>query len=151
LERQQARLLEGYQRAIIAQDAFERTRQEIQPHPQALAQQLRQLAAQAQQPLDCMGLTRHITALCRQLQPTLAHLDFPPRRQRVERRMDRVIVMDGQVELRSVIPTSSKGEPTAFGHLRLDYLSRFPPVATQEDLGEAPYDVTRAAPGPAGA
>jgi site-specific DNA recombinase len=35
-----------------------------------------------------------------------------------------VIVNDGQVEIRYVVPTGPKGETTPFCHLRLDYLNR---------------------------
>jgi hypothetical protein len=36
-----------------------------------------------------------------------------------------VIVNDGQVEIRYVVPTGPKGETTPFCHLRLDYLNPF--------------------------
>jgi hypothetical protein len=44
------------------------------------------------------------------------------RRQLVELLIDRVIVNDTQVEIRSVVPTGPNGETTPFCHLRLDYL-----------------------------
>ena len=40
--------------------------------------------------------------------------------------IDRVIVNDTQVEIRSVVPTGPKGETTPFCHLRLDYLDLEP-------------------------
>lgn len=49
-------------------------------------------------------------------------LTFAQRRQLVAWLMDRVIVNDTQVEIRSVGPTGPKGETTPFCHLRLDYL-----------------------------
>ena len=66
-------------------------------------------------------LAEGITTFCQRLQPTLEHLDFAQRRQLVELLIDCVIVTDGQVEIRYVLPTSPAGESTAFCHLRKDY------------------------------
>ena len=57
------------------------------------------------------------------MQPTLDQLTFAQRRQLVELLIDRVIVTDTQVEIRSVVPTGPKGETTPFCPLRLDYLN----------------------------
>ena len=61
-------------------------------------------------------------AFCQRLQPTVDQLTFAQRRQLVELLIDRVIVNDTQVEIRSVVPTGPTGETTPFCHLRLDYL-----------------------------
>jgi hypothetical protein len=45
----------------------------------------------------------------------------------VELLIDRVIVTDGEVEIRYVIPTSPSSEHVRFCHLRSDYLHN-PPV-----------------------
>ncbi len=37
--------------------------------------------------------------------------------------IDRVVVTDGEVEIRYVIPTSPKGEQVRFSHLRSDYFN----------------------------
>jgi site-specific DNA recombinase len=134
LERQQARLLEVYLAELIERDEFEHKRHEIYQSRQGLSQQLRQLEAQAQQQLDLLGLARHVTTFCQRLQPTLDDLDFAQRRQLVELLIDRVIVTDGQVEIRYVIPTDPKGETTPFCHLRLDYLPVLPALAEGRQL-----------------
>jgi site-specific DNA recombinase len=121
LERQQARLLDAYLAEIIGRDEFERKRQEVQQTQNGLSQQLRQLDAQAQRQIDVAKLAEGITNFSQRLQPTLEHLSFAQRRQLVELLIDCVIVTDGQVEIRYVLPTSPAGETTAFCHLRKDY------------------------------
>jgi hypothetical protein len=119
LEHQRARLLEAYLAAIIEGDGFERKWQEIQQDQQGLAQQLHQLEAQTQQQLDLIGLTRHITAFCQRLRPTLDRLDFTQRRQPVELLIDRAIVGNGQAEIRDVITTSPPRRHSLFA-LRIE-------------------------------
>lgn len=121
LVRQQERLLDVYLAEIIGRDEFERKRQELSQSQHGLAQQLRQLEAQAQQQLDVARLANHVESFCQRLQPTLENLDFAQRRQLVELLIDRVIVDEGQVEIRYVIPTSRKGEERPFCDLRLNH------------------------------
>jgi site-specific DNA recombinase len=61
-------------------------------------------------------------AFCAKVGPTLVDLPFGQRRQLVEWLIDHVIVEDGKVEIRYVLPTGPKGEATRFCHLRTDYL-----------------------------
>src|SRR5215831_70978 len=123
LERQQARLLEVYLAAIIGREEFERKHQEVTQTQQGLAQQLRQLELQAQQQVDVAALAQGIEAFCHRIRPTLDHLTFAQRRQLVTLLIDRVIVSDGQVEIRYVVPTGPQGETVPFCHLRLDYFN----------------------------
>jgi site-specific DNA recombinase len=143
LERQQARLLEVYLAEIIGRDEFERKRSEVTQTQHGLSQQLRQLDAQAQQQVNIAALAQGLEAFCRKVQPTLDHLTFAQRRQLVELLIDRVIVTDGQVEIRYVVPTGSKGESTPFCHLRLDYLCRPPLPIHADGLGGAPIHPIR--------
>src|SRR5262245_30921574 len=130
LERQQARLLEVYLAAIIGREEFERKHQEVTQTQQGLAQQLRQLELQAQQQVDVAALAQGIEAFCHRIRPTLDHLTFAQRRQLVTLLIDRVIVSDGQVEIRYVVPTGPQGETVPFCHLRLDYFNPEPPLVT---------------------
>ncbi len=57
-------------------------------------------------------LAQGIEGVCQRLQPTLDKLTFAQRRQLVALLIDRVIVNDTQVEIRSVVPTGPKGETT---------------------------------------
>jgi site-specific DNA recombinase len=125
LERQQTRLLEVYLAEVISRDELERKRQELLKTQHGLTQQLRQLEAQAQKQLDTAKLATNIQDFCRRSQPTLGQLDFAQRRQLVELLIDRVVVDDGKVEIRYVIPTSAKGEESRFCHLRKDYFVIF--------------------------
>jgi site-specific DNA recombinase len=143
LERQQARLLEVYLAEIIGRDEFERKRSEVTQTQHGLSHQLRQLDAQAQQQVNIAALAQGLEAFCRKVQPTLDHLTFAQRRPLVELLIDRVIVTDGQVEIRYVVPTGSKGESTPFCHLRLDYLCRPPLQIQANDLGGAPVHPVR--------
>jgi len=126
LERQQARLLEVYLAEVIGRSEFERKRQELSQTQEGLLAQLRHLDAQAQQHLDLMGLADGLSVFCARVAPTLDHLDFSQRRQLIELLIDRVIVADGAVEIRYVVPTSPKGEVVPFCHLRLDYFQLIP-------------------------
>ena len=119
--RQQARLIELYLAEIITRDEFERKRQELVHTQTGLTQQLRQLEAQAQKQIEVTGLAAGMTAFCQRLQPTLDHLTFAQRRKLVELLIDRMIVDNGAVEIRYVIPTSPQGEQIPFCHLRLDH------------------------------
>jgi hypothetical protein len=51
----------------------------------------------------------------------LGQASFEQRRQLVELLIDRVVVTDGQVEIRYVIPTTPASTTTRFCHLRTDY------------------------------
>jgi len=128
VERQQARLLEVYLAEIIGRDEFERKRQELTQTHTGLTQQLRQLEAQAQKQIEVAALATGIEAFCQRIQPTLEQLNFDQRRQLVELLIDRVVIDNGKVEIRYVIPTSPKGEDTPFCHLRLNH---FDPEAQQ--------------------
>ena len=136
LERQQARLLEVYLAEVIGRDEFERKRGELDRTQQGLLQQLRELEAQAQKQLDVAELAGSIEAFCQRVGPTLDKLSFAQRRELVELLIDRVVVEDGKVEIRYVIPTSPKGEKFTFCNLRLDYFHlESQPVQTHQRSG----------------
>jgi hypothetical protein len=146
LERQQARLLEVYLAEVIGRSEFQRKRQEVTQTQHGLTHQLRQLDAQAQQQVDIGALAQGLETFCQRIRPTLDHLTFAQRRQLVELLIDRVIVSDGQVEIRYVVPTGPKGETTPFCHLRLDYFNRPTLAVTLRQLlgaGLPPRDVAQ--------
>ena len=124
LARQQARLLEVSLAAIISRDEFEHTRQEVTQTQHGVTQQLRQLEAQAQQQVEVAAWAPGIEVFCHRVHPPLDALTFAQRRPLVELLIDRVIVTDGQGEMRYVVPTGPKGETTPFCHVRLDYFDR---------------------------
>jgi site-specific DNA recombinase len=62
-----------------------------------------------------------MTRICERLRTGLDQASFEQRRQLVELLIDRVVVTDGEVEIRYVIPTSEIGTTSRFCHLRADY------------------------------
>jgi site-specific DNA recombinase len=122
LERHHARWLDLYLAEVIEREEFARRRKEVAQSQHGFRQQLRPLDAQAQQHVNVAALAQGIEAFGQRMQPTLDTLTFVQRRPLVALLIDRVIVNDSQVEIRSVVPTGPKGETTPFCHLRLDYL-----------------------------
>jgi site-specific DNA recombinase len=118
LERQQERLLEVYLGEVIEREEFERKRKELRDTQNALQRQLRQLEAEVQKQLDVAELASGIGDFCKRIQPTLSTLTFQQRRELVTLLIDRVVIDDGKVEIRYVIPTSPAGEEKLFCHLR---------------------------------
>lgn len=136
LEKQQAQLLDLHLAEIIDRAEFERKRQELAQTHSGLTQQFKELEAQAQKQLDTAALAAGIEMYCQRLQPTLDQLPFARRRQLVELLIDRVIVNDGKVEVRYVIPTGPAGEKNRFCHLRKDYFAVEPKaIFTGRPLG----------------
>ncbi len=121
LERQQSQLLDVYLAEVIGREEFVRKRQELGQLHTALSGQLQGLERAAQQQLDTATLASGVEEFCAKMRPTLEGLSFAQRRQLVELLIDHVIVEDGKVEIRYVIPTGPKGEATRFCHLRTDY------------------------------
>jgi len=122
IERQDQRLLEAYLAAVVELAEFERVRQELARRRDSLLGQQRQLEAVSRQRLELSEIAAGLDAFCARVREGLARASFPQRRALVELLVDRVIVLDGEVEIHYVIPTSPEGPPTRFCHLRLDYL-----------------------------
>jgi hypothetical protein len=70
---------------------------------------------------NSQGLASGIEGFCRRVWQGLSEATFVQKRQVVELLIDRVIVTDGDVEIRYVVPTHPRAEQTRFCHLRLDY------------------------------
>ena len=121
LARQEERLLEAYLAEVIALPELERKRLEIAQKQKALQTQLRRLEAQAEKQIEVAAIATSVEAFCQRIQQGLEQATFAQRRQLLELLIDRVIVDDGQVEIRYVIPTSEAGAQTRFCHLRTDY------------------------------
>ncbi len=122
LDRQQQRLLDAYLAEIIALAEFQRKRDELDRRRAALAAQQRQLDAAAAQRLELQAVADGIEAFCQAIRAGLATATFAQRRQLAELLIDRVIVTDGQVDIRYVLPTSPDGPHRPFCQLRKDHL-----------------------------
>src|SRR5690348_5569610 len=123
LERQQQRLLDAYLAEVIALAELERKRQDLDRRHATLLAQQRQLDAAARQKLELGAVAGGIEAFCQTVRAGLAAATFAQRRQLAELLIDRVVVTDGQVEIRYVLPTSPEGPHRPFCQLRKDHLS----------------------------
>ena len=126
LERQQQRLLDAYLAEVIDLAELERKREELSRRHDTLTAQQRQLDAAAGQRLELQAVADGIEAFCQTIRTGLATATFTQRRQLAELLIDRVIVTNGQVEIRYVLPTSPAGPHRPFCQLRKDHLDRPP-------------------------
>ena len=146
LDRQQQRLLDAYLAEIIALAEFQRKRDELDRRRAALAAQQRQLDASAAQQLELQAVADGIEAFCQAIRTGLATATFEQRRLLAELLIDRVIVTDGQIEIRYVLPTSPDGPHRPFCQLCKDHLyfpsgDRDGDQLRQRDRARAPAQV----------
>ena len=126
LERQQQRLLDAYLAEVIALAELDRKRQDLDRRRDTLLAQQRQLDAAARQKLELGAVADGIEAFCQAVRTGLATATFAQRRLLAELLIDRVVVTDGQVEIRYVLPTSPDGPHRPFCQLRKDHLDSPP-------------------------
>ena len=122
LERQQQRLLDAYLAEVVGLAELEHKRQELDRRQATLLTQQRQLDAVAEQRLELRAVADGIEAFCQTVRVGLATATFAQRRLLVELLIDRVVVTDGEVEIRYVLPTSPDGPHPPFCQLRKDHL-----------------------------
>ena len=121
LGQQIERLTEAYLASVVPLDEYRRRRGELERRRQQLEEQARQLEAQADRQHELAGLSCSIEQFCRRVAEGLSQASFEQRRSLIELLIDRVIVTDGEVEIRYVVPTTKASEPVRFCHLRLNY------------------------------
>jgi site-specific DNA recombinase len=122
LGRQLERLTEAYLGGVVLLDEYRRRRSDLEERQRQLERQAGQLEAKADRQKELAGLSGAIEDFCRRVRQGLAQATFEQRRLLVELLIDRVIVTDGEVEIRYVMPTDRASEQVRFCHLRLDYL-----------------------------
>ena len=122
LDRQQQRLLDAYLAAVLPLADYQHKRAELDRRQAMLAAQQRQLDALARQRLELGAIATGIEAFCATVRAGLATADFAQRRLLVELLIDRVIVTDGEVEIRYVLPIASEGPHPRLCQLRKDHL-----------------------------
>lgn len=123
LEQQLERLTEAYLAGVLELEEYRRRKQDLAHRAEAVASQERQLEAGVNRQKELTGMVESIQDLCHRIHQGLENASFEQKRQVVELLIDRVVVTNGDVEIRYVIPTSPKGEQVCFGHLRTDYFS----------------------------
>jgi site-specific DNA recombinase len=132
LQQQCERLTDAYLRAVIPLDEYERRRHDLEQKEQALAEQEALLTCEAERQIALTALVSSIDAFCQRVQDGLTTATFEQKRQLVLLLIDRVIVTDGKVEIRYVIPTTSASEHVRFCHLRKDYFNHPTPLQQHE-------------------
>ena len=70
---------------------------------------------------ELVRLGSSIEDFCRRIAGGLINATFDQKRAMVELLIDRVLVADGEVEIRYVVPTHPTSENVRFCHLRKDY------------------------------
>ena len=138
LAHQLERLTEAYLQSVIPLAEYQRRRQELAQKSQALATQEQQLVAQVDRHGQLAEMVQSIAAFCQRVQVGLAQATFAQKRTLVELLIDRVVVANGDVEIRYAIPTHPRGEMTRFCHLRKDYFHNVIEILDFADLDGRP-------------
>jgi site-specific DNA recombinase len=115
------RLTEAYLGAVIGLPEYQRRRQDLEQKLQALSTQADQLLVQVDRQKELAGIQGAVAGFCQRVQAGLEQATFEQKRQLVELLIDRVLVTNGEVEIRYVIPTTPSSEHVRFCHLRSDY------------------------------
>jgi len=107
--------------AIIPLAEYQRRRSELEQKSQALEAQTKELEAQVDRQAELVQLGSSIEDFCRRIHAGLVNATFDQKRAMVELLVDRVLVAEGEVEIRYVVPTHPNSEKVRFCHLRKDY------------------------------
>jgi len=93
----------------------------LEQKTQALEAQTKELEAQVDRQAELVQLSSSIEDFCRRIHAGLVNATFDQKRAMVELLVDRVLVAEGEVEIRYVVPTHPNSEKVRFCHLRKDY------------------------------
>jgi site-specific DNA recombinase len=121
LETQMDRLTQAYLADIIPLAEYQRRRRALEEKMQVLDTQSPQLAAQVDRQAEVTGLMTSIEAFCQRVQAGLHGATCEQKRRLMELLLDRVVVTDGEVEIRYVIPMHPRSEHVRFCQVRKDY------------------------------
>ena len=115
------RLTEAYLASIVSLEEYRRRRLDLAQKAQSLAAQVQQLEGQVDRQGEVARVGLSMEEFCRRVREGLDQATWEQKRQLIEWLVVRVIVTDGEVEIRYAIPTSPAGEGTRFCQLRADY------------------------------
>ena len=121
LSQQTERLTDAYLAAVLPLEEYQRRRRELEQRQQGIAEQARQLEVSVGRHEELADMVQSMEAFCQRVQRGLTEATFEQKRHLIELLIDRVVVTDGEVEIRYVIPTAPGSEQIRFCHLRLDY------------------------------
>lgn len=105
---------------------YERRRREIEQRQEALDEQAKQVEMQVEQTVELAGVVTSVEDFTARVRQGLAAATFEQKRQLVELLIDRVVVINEEVEIQYVVPTSAASEQVHFSHLRADYRTGSP-------------------------
>src|SRR4029453_6476003 len=140
--RQRQRLLEAYLAEGVDLACFQRQDRGLAGQEADLLAREREVAAEGERLVQVSAIAQSTTQVLNGLRVGLGQASFEQRRQLVELLIDRVVVTDGQVEIRYVIPTTDHSTKTRFCYLRTDYFqvepaAVGPPTPTPAPWGDA--------------
>jgi site-specific DNA recombinase len=121
LQNQLDRLTEAYLGEVIPLAEYQRRRKELEQRQQGLLDQEQQMTRQVDRQKELAGMQASVEAFSQRIRMGLETATFDQKRKLVELLIDRVVVRDGEVEIRYVIPLSPESEQIRFCHLRKDY------------------------------
>jgi site-specific DNA recombinase len=121
IDQQIERLTEAYLSAVLWLEEYDRRRRDLEQKRQALVQQEKQLEAEGTRHSELQATVTTIEEFCQRVSQGLEQASFEQKRQLVELLVDRVLVSNGEIEIRYVIPTSAASENVRFCHLCTDY------------------------------
>ena len=117
------RLTEAYLAGVVGLQEYQRRRRESECRAQALDAQCRQLEAQLDRRGEITRIGLSMDEFCQRVRDGLEQATWERKRQLIETLVARVIVTDGEVEVRYVIPIGPAGQAAPACHLRSDYLA----------------------------
>jgi site-specific DNA recombinase len=121
LEQQLERLTKAYLDGIVGLEEFGRRRSEGEQRRQALLRQQAQLEAQVNRQAEVAHLALSLEDFCHRIRAGLAQASLEQKRHLMELLVDRVVVTEGEVEIRYVMPTTPESERVRFCQLRSDH------------------------------
>jgi site-specific DNA recombinase len=121
LQNQLDRLTDAYLSEVIPLAEYQRRRKELEQRQQGLVDQEQQLTHQVDRQKELAGVQASIEAFSQRIRTGLENATIEQKRKLVELLIDRVVVRDGEVEIRYVIPLTPESEQIRFCHLRKDY------------------------------
>jgi site-specific DNA recombinase len=117
------RLTEAYLNGVIPLSEYQRRRADLDGKCQGLKDLDQQLDQQVDRQKELIGLAASVEDFCGRIRLGLENASFEQKRKLIELLIDRVVVKNGDVEIRYVIPTHPSSEHIPFCHLRKDYFN----------------------------
>ena len=131
MTQQLGRLTDAYLRAVTPIDEFERGRYLLEQKHDALGVQAAQLTGDVERRAALVGVATSLEAFRDRVVQGPETATFEQRRELLPLLVDHVIVTDGDVEIRYVLPTSPESEHVRIRYLRKDYFEDVAPAVAR--------------------